>query len=152
MAKYVVTANGEILRDEEVIGSFNVETGQITVPPGMAASAENYIKAQVFDLVVARLKGKAGADEKHEGLPPGLADLPERPPPSEVPPAPEMDPKLGDKTPAYMQWLGTYFPEKYKEQFKGRKTHLTTGLNPHLSQSGDVPDSHFRKEPDEEWR
>jgi hypothetical protein len=62
-----------------------------------------------------------------------------------------MDPKFGDKTPAYMEWLEKHNPEEFKKRYKGRKTHLTTGLNPHSDQ-GDVPESHFGKDPSEEWK
>lgn len=68
------------------------------------------------------------------------------------PPPPPQDPRLGDKTPAYMEWLGHYFPEEFKERYRGRKTHLTVGINPYLDQTpkGDVPESHFGKDPAEQ--
>lgn len=33
---------------------------------------------------------------------------------ADIPPAPEMDPAAGTKTPAYAEWMRTYHPEKWK--------------------------------------
>lgn len=69
-----------------------------------------------------------------------------------VPPEPAQDPRYGDKTPAWVEWFATNYPEEFKVRFKGRKTHLTKGLNPHLSPpGGDVPESSFGKDPAEQW-
>lgn len=35
-----------------------------------------------------------------------------------IPPAPEMDPAAGTKTPAYAEWMRTYHPEKWAELHK----------------------------------
>jgi hypothetical protein len=69
----------------------------------------------------------------------------------DIPPPPEMHPKLGDKTPAYVNWIRTYFPAEYEERYKGRKTHLTTGINPHVT-AGDIPQGHMAAEATEERR
>lgn len=42
----------------------------------------------------------------------------------DIPPQPEMDPMLGDKTPAFVEWLRDYQPEQFKSQYAGRTTHL----------------------------
>jgi len=77
---------------------------------------------------------------------------PSPPPHLEVPRAPELHPKLGDKTPAYMEWLATYRPEEFDKKYRGRKTHLTTGMNPHLEMDGDIPPGHMQQEKKEEWK
>jgi hypothetical protein len=41
-----------------------------------------------------------------------------------IPPAPELDPQAGDKTPAYVEWLREYHPEEYVARFSARKHHL----------------------------
>lgn len=37
---------------------------------------------------------------------------------------PEMDPLLGDKTPAYVEWLRDNAPVEFHRRYAGRKTHL----------------------------
>jgi hypothetical protein len=153
MATYEVTRDGKILRGKEEIGFVNLSTGAITTPP-LAPVAITHIKSQVFDLMMAR------RSEPDPSAPPAsngqeAATIP--PPPDEFssyqpPPAPRMDPKLGDKTPAYIEWFKKYFPDDYVAKYKGRRTHLTTGVNPHLSGPGDVPETHFGKDPEAEWK
>ena len=41
-----------------------------------------------------------------------------------TPPQPEMDMMLGDKTPAFVEWLRDYSPEEFKKRYAGRTTHL----------------------------
>lgn len=41
-----------------------------------------------------------------------------------IPPQPEIDPMLGDKTHAYVEWLRDYHPEQFKAQYANRTTHL----------------------------
>lgn len=41
---------------------------------------------------------------------------------------PEQDPMLGDKTPAYVEWVRDNEPEEYLTRYAGRLTHL--GLHP----------------------
>jgi hypothetical protein len=45
---------------------------------------------------------------------------------SAVPPA--LDPEMGDKTPAYVEWLRDNAPVEFQRRYAGRKTHL--GFNP----------------------
>jgi len=37
--------------------------------------------------------------------------------PSVIPPAPKLDKMAGDKTPAYVEWLARYHPEKFRERY-----------------------------------
>lgn len=37
---------------------------------------------------------------------------------------PEMDPMLGDKTPAYVEWLRDNAPVEFQRRYAGRRTHL----------------------------
>ena len=45
--------------------------------------------------------------------------------PASIPPAPEMDPMAGDKTPAFVEWLRDFYPEEFARRYAGRKTHLS---------------------------
>ena len=50
-------------------------------------------------------------------------------PKQDIPPRPEMDPMLGDKTIALVEWLRDYAPEEFQKAYAGRSTHL--GYHPH---------------------
>ena len=41
-----------------------------------------------------------------------------------IPPCPEMDPRMGDKTPAVIEWWHTYHPEAAAEKYKNRRYSL----------------------------
>lgn len=49
------------------------------------------------------------------------ADLPAA---SQATVPPEVDPLLGDKTPAYVEWLRDNAPVEFHRRYAGRKTHL----------------------------
>ena len=49
------------------------------------------------------------------------ADLPEA---SQATIPPELDPMLGDKTPAYVEWLRDNAPVEFHRRYAGRRTHL----------------------------
>ena len=49
-------------------------------------------------------------------------------PKKDIPPRPEMDPMLGDKTPEFVEWLRDNDLEEFTRRYSGRKTHL--GYNP----------------------
>jgi hypothetical protein len=44
--------------------------------------------------------------------------------PKNIPPRPEMDPMLGDKTIELVEWLRDYEPEEFQRTYAGRSTHL----------------------------
>ena len=52
-----------------------------------------------------------------------------KPAPKPIPPAPEMEQMLGDKTPAYVEWMRDHHPEEFAVRYAGRRTHL--GYHPH---------------------
>jgi len=43
---------------------------------------------------------------------------------TDIPPRPDMDPMLGDKTIALVEWLRDYAPEEFQKTYAGRETHL----------------------------
>jgi hypothetical protein len=81
----------------------------------------------------------------------------------EIPSAPEMDPRMGDKTPAYMEWLAKYNPEEFKKRYAGRKAlgermppvikeiNVPRGTKPMLPIGSDIPEDAQAKERKEEW-
>jgi hypothetical protein len=147
MAKYHIEADGAITEEGEQIGW--VEGGTILhFKPGVEISgqARSFLEKQLSEVIMPEGKTRAEIFAEDQKRPEE-----QKPHASEIPPEPPQDPRLGDKTPAYMQWLGTYFPEKYEERYKGRRTHLNVGPNPHI-QGGDVPESHFSADPKEEWK
>lgn len=46
-----------------------------------------------------------------------------------VPAMPDEDPKLGDKTPAVVEWYAEHDPAEFKRRYQGRKTHLGPVFN-----------------------
>lgn len=54
---------------------------------------------------------------------------PKSEPKQNIPPAPELDPMLGDKTPAFVEWMRDYHPQDFAIRYAGRRTHL--GYHPH---------------------
>lgn len=44
--------------------------------------------------------------------------------PKTIPPQPELDLMLGDKTRAYVEWLRDFYPEQFVTQYANRTTHL----------------------------
>jgi hypothetical protein len=48
----------------------------------------------------------------------------EQPEPNIPAGAPDLDPMLGDKTPAYVEWLRDNDPEEFARRYSGRRTHL----------------------------
>lgn len=52
-----------------------------------------------------------------------------KPAPKPIPPAPEMEQMLGDKTPAYVEWMRDHNPQEFAIRYAGRRTHL--GYHPH---------------------
>lgn len=49
-----------------------------------------------------------------------LPDEPKRTRKRDIPPAPDQDPRTGDKTPAFARWLRQYRPEQAAKQYAGR--------------------------------
>ena len=147
--RYAVHPSGNITRGEEIVGTFDPTTGQILTmvfPEGALST----VKALVLDAIIeSRIAHQPAAPP--EAGPVHTAEAMKAAVPRDVPPAPEQHPRLGDKTPAYMAWLAKYHPDQFQERYKGRRTHITTGINPHLS-AGDIPPGHIETETTEEWK
>jgi hypothetical protein len=54
---------------------------------------------------------------------------PKSEPKKDIPPRPEMDPMLGDKTIELVEWLRDHHPQEFAIRYAGRRTHL--GYHPH---------------------
>ena len=75
---------------------------------------------------------------------------------------PAQDPTMGDKTPAYVEWMFKNKPEEAKKRYAGRKVlgvHLPVGLDkvPQFPKTdvkpagGDIPETSMEKEAPEQW-
>ena len=74
---------------------------------------------------------------------------------------PEQDPRMGDKTPAFVEWMFKHKPEEAKKRYAGRKVlgvQLPLGLDkvPTFTKTveksgGDIPESSMAKEEPEQW-
>ena len=85
-------------------------------------------------------------------------------PVSGVPPPPPQDPRYGDKTPAYAEYMFKFFPDKAKKLYAGRKI-MGTVLPPFIEETpvfaeekkplppigGDLPDDAMTYEAPEQW-
>jgi hypothetical protein len=87
-------------------------------------------------------------------------------PQPEIPPEPPMDPRYGDKTPAYAEWLFKFFPDKAAKQYAGRKIMgrqmpmvigpeappLPSAAETKMPEPGtDIPETAMAKEAPEQW-
>lgn len=83
---------------------------------------------------------------------------------TEIPEAPPQDPRYGDKTPAYAEYLFKFFPDKAKKLYAGRKL-MGVVLPPVLNETpvfkeeakklppvgGDIPPGAMAHEAEEQW-
>jgi hypothetical protein len=150
VSKYAVTPEGGILREDEEIGRYDPRTGEIQsgdVPQQALAVVKSLILDEIIKQRVAEqppAPPEAGEPLIFKSEAPLRAAVL-----SDIPPAPEMNPMMGDKTPAYMEWLAKYHPEDYAVRYKGRKTSVSTGINPFFG-GADLPATHMRPEAKEE--
>src|SRR4029077_20637653 len=85
---------------------------------------------------------------------------------TEVSEAPPMDPRYGDKTPAYAEWMFKFFPDKAAMIYAGRKImgrQMPMAIGPETpplpsaaetktpEPGADVPESAMGKEAPEQW-
>lgn len=176
MSRYAIQKDGRITFKRRTIGRYDPLTGKILEDVLVSWQARAYVKR----LIAAQTNGKEAMNEEHtqdamedKDMPPEEAvsvktedpkqPMEPSPSPQEVPLAPEMDPRLGDKTPAYMQWMAKFHPEKFKKQYAGRKVmgvRMPFAIDePKVPESkplapleGDLPEDAMAKEPKEEWK
>jgi hypothetical protein len=145
--KYSTSPSGNIFRGEEIVGTFDPATGRI-LDHSFPEGAMPFIKSLILDVIVeARL-----ADPKVVEFPQVHTEEAMRAEvDTSVPPAPAMNPRLGDKTPEYVLWMQVYHPEEYEKKYKDRRTHISTGGEPFRGK-GDIPANQMRIEVKEEWK
>lgn len=103
--------DGHVFRGDEKVASYNPENDTLDFLPGMAR----------YRAIVIRLL-------RVQGVPVKAAKAVDEPTPapevqSDPEGAPEQDPMLGDKTPAFVDWLYANRPEEAARRYQGRKTH-----------------------------
>lgn len=153
--------DGAILRHGEPVGRYDIKTGEIKdldsiVPPQVTPILKRMIADEL------KLESEP-AEELVSVKQDPTEPMEPSPPPQEVPKAPEMDPRLGDKTPAYMEWLAKFFPEDYKKRYAGRKV-MGERMPPTITEAkvpkegkplppvgSDIPEGAMAKERKEEW-
>jgi hypothetical protein len=130
---------GIIFRRGEEVGHYDEETNAIT-------SLREDLPKQIRGILGNKLAGlKARGKPLIEVLAPRPAVTAESEYSSyQPPPAPEMDPKLGDKTPAYIEWMRKYKPQEAEQRYHNRKFSAEAQSKP--SGDVDIPD-----EPKEVW-
>jgi hypothetical protein len=113
---------GRILRRGEDVGTYDEDTRKITSLDGKLTPNIRGI----IDLML-RPTGKT------------LVEVFTEPPPPQ-------DPKLGDKTPAYIAWLKRAHPKEAETRYSGRKISESASVSTH----GDIPEIPMDK-PEEHW-
>jgi hypothetical protein len=151
MAKYEITEDRQITCEGRRIGTFD-EDGRITLEVDeISGQALGYLKKLVADE-----KARVSVRPEEEMQPHA----------TEVPEAPPMDPRYGDKTPAYAEWMFKFFPDKAAMIYAGRKImgrQMPMAIGPETpplpsaaetktpEPGADVPESAMGKEAPEQW-
>ena len=131
---------GKILRKGLVIGHYDQDTREVSnLDPALPKQMRSIINGMLWR--VERPKGNPLVEvfsrEKEQ------SEFESKYP---IPPPPPMDPKLGDKTPAYIQWFMKTHPDKFMTRYKGRKFDMHAEIKP----PGDIPELPMDK-PEEQW-
>jgi hypothetical protein len=153
MSKYSVTS-GKIFKDDALIGRYDQATGKLVLHQKLSNPAEFYIKSVIYDQMMEMLpsvpapEGHTIAVMQEPASDPVIRGVfPEEP----IPPPPECEPRLGDLTPAYVEWMAKHHEDTFEEHYKGRipkgqRTYTPTPFK------GDIPAEHQEKIVKEEWR
>jgi hypothetical protein len=151
MAKYDITPEGQVTEEGNGIGWVEAGT-EICLKEGVEISpqAMAYLKKLLADETV-----RDSVRLEEPALQPHAA---------EIPPEPAMDPRYGDKTPAYAEWLFKFFPDQAAKRYAGRKImgkHMPVIIDPKappelpqvkMQEAGaDVPESAMAVEAPEVW-
>jgi hypothetical protein len=127
MSKRMYTfESGKILRSGELVGSYDEDSRKIT---GLDAKLAPNIRGIIDGILRPRRLAKIPTGDEYSS---------EQPPPQ--------DPKLGDKTPAYIAWLRRTKPKEAERRYSGRKVSLEASA----SVSGDIPEVPMDN-PEEHW-
>jgi hypothetical protein len=139
--------DGDIFRRGDLVGQYDPDTNVITslnpsLPPQIRSILTNKLaglKARGKPLVeVFKNETQTCVELQTENC--EFAS-------NQAPPPPAMDPKFGDKTPAYIAWMWEHKPKEAAERYKGRKVSLEAASNI----GEDVPKISM-DEPEEEWK
>ena len=159
MAKYAITPEGQLTAEGKVIGCVREGALELNEEASLHGTVLMYLKGLAFDWIQSNLAKESQRDSvRHEGtagtseaMQTSLAPPQEerQPHATEIPPAPPQDPYLGDKTPAFMEWVAKFHPDEFAKRYAGRKTPVTDHRGVPIGP--DVPESSITPEAPEVW-
>jgi hypothetical protein len=171
-------SEGNIYRNGELCGKYDLITGAISEMNEKLTPAQtmliDFLAKEKLGLV--KRKGKHQRHRRREVSQEAPTILKFQAPPEgkplvevfaaektrEIPPAPEQDPRYGDKTPAFIKWMFANHPEEAKKKYGGRviqgiRMPLVIEKVPELPAIPDVPigadlaESAMAEEKAEQW-
>jgi hypothetical protein len=169
-------SEGNIYRNGELCGSYDLITGEVSELNADLSDAQKMLVAFLVKEKLGLAKRNRRGKRRHvprsgqpnivkfqappEGKPPVEVLAAEKAP--EIPPAPEQDPRYGDKTPAFIAWMFANRPEEAKKKYGGRviqgiRMPLVIEKVPELPAIPDVPigadlaESAMAEEKAEQW-
>jgi hypothetical protein len=158
-------SEGKIYRNGEPCGSYDLITGEVSELNADLSDAQKMLVAFLVREKLGLVKRNRRGKRRHVPRPgqPNIVKFEASPrdkPPVEAPP--EKDPRYGDKTPAYVEWMFKCHPEEAKKKYGGR---VIQGIRmplviekvpelptiPDLPIGSDLPSSAMALEKAEEW-
>jgi hypothetical protein len=169
-------SEGNIYRNGEPCGKYDLITGEISELNADLSDAQKMLVAFLVREKLGLVKRNRRGKRRHVPRPgqPNIVKF-EAPPEGkplvevfaaekarEIPPAPEQDPRYGDKTPAFIKWMFANHPEEAKKKYGGRviqgiRMPLVIEKVPELPAIPDVPigsdlrESAMAEEKAEQW-
>lgn len=122
------------LLEGDVVEYVSLETKKYA--PGILSHLKAYLLPQGRQVKETRVAGQAPAADTEASPAPSPSEpapapvVVAKPAQEGIPPPPPLDRMLGDKTPAYVQWLRTYHPEEFRRRYGvmqgGQEVEFTT--------------------------
>jgi hypothetical protein len=114
---------GEIFRGDRLVGHYDTKLLDII---DLDSTLPKQMKKTIQKMIV---NGLGTPTPAVHGAAPMVEDYS-----THYPKEPPMDPKMGDKTPAYVMWYRRVHPDKFDEKYRGRKFALD-----YVPPVGDIP-------------
>lgn len=118
MKNTIEVKDGSVLRDGEAVGAIDA-TGAFLPKEGL----HHKIVAAIKKHFAEKPAGDVSKNPPSEFHDDATAAKPVKQPKAsaEIPPEPEQDPRYGDKTPAYVDWMRNHRPADYAVRYANRK-------------------------------